>query len=159
MITTSDTCHQHTNYLDIFWGALSKNSEAITELTAGLYVAPGGLNLLGMSVLRGNYKEIRGPRKHQTRGRNTVQNCFKPTSPSRSTRVRTHGWCFWHVVVLLNPPDPIQQVCNQCHRQQDYWLSARFFLHFSLFCYSDMWHDQILNISTSPKSSKSLNSK
>jgi len=89
MITTSDTCRQHTNYLDIFWGALSKNSEAITELTAGgLYVAAGGLNLLGMSVLRGNYKEIRGPRKHQTCGRNTAQNCFKPTSPSRSTRVR-----------------------------------------------------------------------
>jgi len=24
---------------------------------------------------------------------NMVQNCLKPTTPSRSTRIRTHGWC------------------------------------------------------------------
>jgi len=24
---------------------------------------------------------------------NTVQNCLKPTTPSRSTGIRTHGWC------------------------------------------------------------------
>ena len=26
---------------------------------------------------------------------NTVQNCLKPTTPSRSTGVRTHGWCHY----------------------------------------------------------------
>ena len=29
-----------------------------------------------------------------------VQNCLKPTTPSRSTVVQTHGWC--HSVVIYN---------------------------------------------------------
>ena len=32
------------------------------------------------------------PHKHQICG-NMVQNCLKPTTPSRSTEVQTHGWC------------------------------------------------------------------
>jgi len=31
--------------------------------------------------------------KHQICGRSMVQNCSKPTIPSRSTGVRTPGWC------------------------------------------------------------------
>jgi len=31
--------------------------------------------------------------KHQICGRNMAQNCLKPTAPSRSTGVQTHGWC------------------------------------------------------------------
>jgi len=42
-------------------------------------------------------KKICGPHKHQIYGGNMVQNCFKPTSPSCSTGVQTHGWC--HSVV------------------------------------------------------------
>jgi len=41
---------------------------------------------LGMSVLC-------EPHKHQICGGNMVHNCLKPTTPSRSTGVLTHGWC------------------------------------------------------------------
>ena len=40
-----------------------------------------------------HFRKICGPHKHQRCGGNTVQNCLKPTTPSRSTGVRTHGWC------------------------------------------------------------------
>ena len=35
-----------------------------------------------------------------------VQNCLKPTTPSRSTGVRTHGWCHSvgnQMVEVMNP--------------------------------------------------------
>ena len=38
-------------------------------------------------------QEICGPRKHQICGGNMAQNCLKPTTASRSTGVRAHGWC------------------------------------------------------------------
>jgi len=50
-----------------------------------------------MSVLCGIFlKKICGPHKHQIHVcGNMVENCLKPTTPSPSTGVRTHGW--WRV--------------------------------------------------------------
>jgi len=47
---------------------------------------------IGVSVLCG-IKKICGPHEHQICGRNMVQNCLKPATPSHSTGDRTHGWC------------------------------------------------------------------
>jgi len=48
---------------------------------------------LGMSVFCGILEKICGLHKHQICGGNMVENCLKPTSPSRSTGLRTHGMC------------------------------------------------------------------
>ena len=39
------------------------------------------------------FKKKCGPHKHQICSGNMVQTCLKPATPSRSTKVRTHGWC------------------------------------------------------------------
>jgi len=48
---------------------------------------------LGVSVLCGVFTRNTRIARCQTCGGNMAQNCLKPTTPSRSTWVRTHGRC------------------------------------------------------------------
>ena len=51
----------------------------------------GYITLTGHVSFTRAFKNICGPHKHQICGGNMVQNCLKPTTPSRSSGVRT--WC------------------------------------------------------------------
>ena len=94
---SSDVCHQIYTHTHQY--AVRHCQPANSTLLLIMHVS-----------FRRHFKKIGGPHKHQIY-RNVVENCSKPTTPSRSTGVRTHGRCHFlgNQMVEVTKPNRNQQ--------------------------------------------------